>query len=162
MDINNLETEQPNPASEQIDRASTEEIVRIIHREDHKVAPAVEKVLPQIAQAVDIIYAKIHGAGGWSIPVAGLPGVWACWTRWSARHVRRAPGIGGRPDGRRAAGLREGRGGCGGRPRTGQSRPGGDRLFRRGRAGGHRGQRRTPYVLGALEYAVSLARPRSR
>ncbi len=63
MDINNLETEQPNQASAQIDRASTEEIVRIINSEDQKVAPAVEKVLPQIAQAVDVVYHQLHAGG---------------------------------------------------------------------------------------------------
>ncbi len=63
MDISSLDTEQANPASAHIDSASTEEIVRIINQEDRKVAPAVQKVLPQIAQAVDMIYQKVATGG---------------------------------------------------------------------------------------------------
>ena len=56
-------TERANPASASLDTKSTHEILRIINREDHKVAPAVARVIPQIARAVDLI-AKSLSQGG--------------------------------------------------------------------------------------------------
>ena len=56
-------TEQTNPASASLDTKSTQEILRIINREDHRVAPAVRKTLPQIARAVDLAVEAI-GKGG--------------------------------------------------------------------------------------------------
>lgn len=47
-------TEQPNPASTGLDTKSTRKILEIINREDHKVAPAVRKVIPQIARAAEL------------------------------------------------------------------------------------------------------------
>lgn len=47
-------TELENPASIALDAKPTREILRIINREDRKVAPAVGKVIPQIARAVDL------------------------------------------------------------------------------------------------------------
>ena len=48
-------TERENPASISLDQKSTAEILRIINREDARVARAVRRVLPQIAGAVDLI-----------------------------------------------------------------------------------------------------------
>lgn len=74
MDIQNLETEQSNTASSALDTKSALEIARIFNREDKKVAPAVEKALPQIAQAIDAA-AKAIGQGGRLIYVgAGTSG----------------------------------------------------------------------------------------
>jgi len=56
-------TEQSNPASDSLDTKSTREILRIINREDHRVAPAVRKVLPQIARAVDLAVDAIRNGG---------------------------------------------------------------------------------------------------
>ncbi len=58
-----LTTEQVNPATAHIDSCSTLEMVRLINDEDKKVATAVEKVLPEIAQAVDKI-AESFSRGG--------------------------------------------------------------------------------------------------
>ena len=63
MDIQNLETEQQNTASSALDTKSPLEIARIFNREDKKVAAAVEKALPQIAEAIDAI-AQAIGKGG--------------------------------------------------------------------------------------------------
>ncbi len=63
MNFGNLDTEKRNPATANIDRCSTLEMVKIINDEDKKVALAVEKVLPQIAGAVDLIAQKISGGG---------------------------------------------------------------------------------------------------
>ena len=56
-------TERTNPASASLDTKSTREILRIINREDHRVAPAVRKTLPQIVRAVDLAVEAI-GSGG--------------------------------------------------------------------------------------------------
>ncbi|MBO4401421.1 MAG: N-acetylmuramic acid 6-phosphate etherase [Selenomonadaceae bacterium] len=63
MNFANLTTEKRNPASANIDKCSTLEMVKIINDEDKKVALAVEKVLPQIASAVDLIAQKISDGG---------------------------------------------------------------------------------------------------
>lgn len=61
--IRDLRTEQQNLASSGLDTLSALEIARVINREDHKVAAAVECALPQIARAIDAI-AQAIGSGG--------------------------------------------------------------------------------------------------
>ena len=63
INLNGLSTEQRNPNTMNIDRVSTIEMLRIINREDQKVALAVEKVIEPIAQAVDAIAARIRSGG---------------------------------------------------------------------------------------------------
>ncbi len=58
-----LTTEKINPATTQIDKCTTLEMVKLINDEDKKVAAAVEKVLPEIAQAVDFIADSFHRGG---------------------------------------------------------------------------------------------------
>ncbi|MDF7670626.1 N-acetylmuramic acid 6-phosphate etherase [Orbaceae bacterium ESL0721] len=55
IDLSNMVTESRNSNSENIDACSTVEILKIINSEDKSVPLAVEKVLPQIAKAVDVI-----------------------------------------------------------------------------------------------------------
>ena len=62
-DIGKLATEQRNAASEHIDRLPTLDMVRLINNEDKKVAGAVGKVCPQIAEAIDGIYARMQRGG---------------------------------------------------------------------------------------------------
>ncbi|HOJ18519.1 MAG TPA: N-acetylmuramic acid 6-phosphate etherase [Ignavibacteriaceae bacterium] len=62
-EISNLTTEQRNPASMEIDAKSTEEIVRIINDEDKLIAFAVEKEIPYIRDAVDVIVSAIKNGG---------------------------------------------------------------------------------------------------
>ena len=61
--LDHISTEQRNPATSHIDEVSTLEIVRLMNQEDKKVAEAVEVVLPQIAAAVDVIYAALQKGG---------------------------------------------------------------------------------------------------
>src|SRR6516165_1540772 len=61
--LEKLPTEQPNPASTSIDALPTEAALRIINAEDHRVAEAVEREIPAIARAVDLIVAAF-GCGG--------------------------------------------------------------------------------------------------
>ncbi|GKX58395.1 N-acetylmuramic acid 6-phosphate etherase [Leminorella grimontii] len=63
IDLSQMVTESRNPASERIDELSTLEMLRVINDEDKKVAFAVEKELPHIARAVDVI-AGAFGSGG--------------------------------------------------------------------------------------------------
>jgi N-acetylmuramic acid 6-phosphate etherase len=58
-----LLTEQRNPASAHIDEVSTQEMLAIINGEDARVAPAVERELPLIAQAVDLINSALTSGG---------------------------------------------------------------------------------------------------
>jgi len=61
--LENLLTEQLNPASASLDVLSTEEVLRIINAEDALVAGAVEREIPAIARAVDAIVAAIEKGG---------------------------------------------------------------------------------------------------
>lgn len=61
--LEDLLTEQPNPASQGIDALPTPEILRIINAEDDKVAPSVAAEIPNIARAVEAIVGAI-GRGG--------------------------------------------------------------------------------------------------
>ena len=55
-------TEKRNPRSRGLDHLSVREILRVINREDHTVAAAVARTLPQIAHSVDaIVHAIQHG-----------------------------------------------------------------------------------------------------
>ena len=56
-------TERANPASASLDTKPTREILRIMNREDQRVAPAVRKALPQIARAVDLAVDAIQNGG---------------------------------------------------------------------------------------------------
>ena len=58
-----LTTEQDNPASREIDKLSSIEIVGLINQEDAKIASAVQEALPQIAQAVEAISEAIADGG---------------------------------------------------------------------------------------------------
>jgi N-acetylmuramic acid 6-phosphate etherase len=72
--IRELETEQQNHASADLDTLSALEIARVINREDKKVAGAVEQALPQIAQAIDAIAAAIANGGRLIYVGAGTSG----------------------------------------------------------------------------------------
>lgn len=56
-------TEQINPNTTEIDRLPTLAALRLINSEDQKVAAAVEKVLPAVARAVDGIVARLDNGG---------------------------------------------------------------------------------------------------
>jgi N-acetylmuramic acid 6-phosphate etherase len=61
--LERLLTEQANPASEGIDSLPTEGILRVINAEDQKVASAVEREIPNIARAVDVIVSALQQGG---------------------------------------------------------------------------------------------------
>ena len=61
--LDNLLTEQPNPASESIDALPTSQILSIINDEDQKIATAVAAEIPAIARAVDTIVSALQQGG---------------------------------------------------------------------------------------------------
>jgi N-acetylmuramic acid 6-phosphate etherase len=73
-EIGDLGTEQQNLASTALDTLSALEIARVINREDHKVAAAVERALPQIARAIDAIAEAIGNGGRLIYAGAGTSG----------------------------------------------------------------------------------------
>lgn len=74
MDYAELVTEKVNPDTVDIDTGSTEEILRMMHEEDCKVAAAVGEVLPQIAAAVDMIAERLANGGRLIYVGAGTSG----------------------------------------------------------------------------------------
>lgn len=67
-------TEGRNPATLEIDRLPTLEIVRLINREDERVARAVGSQLPQIAAAIDHITERMRRGGRLIYVGAGTSG----------------------------------------------------------------------------------------
>lgn len=56
-------TEQRNPHSMNLDRLSTEEIIRLMNKEDSKIAAAVAREIPAIARAADAIVNGMQNGG---------------------------------------------------------------------------------------------------
>ena len=61
--LERLLTEQQNPASDGIDAMPVAEILRIMNEADRKVADSVTPEIPQIAQAVEAIVARLEKGG---------------------------------------------------------------------------------------------------
>lgn len=73
-EIKNLITEARNPASEDIDSKSTEEILRIINTEDHTIPAIIEREIPYIAKAANIIVDAFKEGGRLFYVGAGTSG----------------------------------------------------------------------------------------
>lgn len=63
VELQKIATEQRNPNTMNIDTLSTLDMVKLINREDHRVADAVGEVTDKIAQAVDVIAEKLATGG---------------------------------------------------------------------------------------------------
>ena len=63
MRLRELETEQRNRATKNLDRMSALEIVTVMNREDATVPRAIRLVLPQIAEAVDAVAESLARGG---------------------------------------------------------------------------------------------------
>ena len=74
LELISLVTEQRNPCTMDIDLRSTEEILRIINDEDKTVAHAVEKELPHIAAAVELVVGALRKGGRLIYVGAGTSG----------------------------------------------------------------------------------------
>jgi N-acetylmuramic acid 6-phosphate etherase len=67
-------TERRNPATRGLDRFSSEEILRLMNREDRKVAAAVGREMPALARAVDAIVRGVRKGGRLIYVGAGTSG----------------------------------------------------------------------------------------
>ena len=61
--VSRLSTEKPNPKAKNLDLKSSLEIAEIINAEDAKVAAAVQRALPQIGRAIDLIASALNRGG---------------------------------------------------------------------------------------------------
>lgn len=153
-EIQNLITEARNPATADIDSKSIEGILRLINAEDKKVPFAVEKEIPYIAQAVELVVEGFRAGGRLFYVGAGTSG------RLGVLDASEIPPTFGAPpemvQGIIAGGYRalvraqEGA--------EDRRERGGEDLLRRGFtskdvACGIAASRRTPYVLGAIAKA---------
>ncbi|MDG2952466.1 N-acetylmuramic acid 6-phosphate etherase [Exercitatus varius] len=150
-------TEQRNADSMDIDRLNALEIVKIINREDQRVPLAVERCLPQIAQAVEKIVAAFRRGGRLIYIGAGTSG------RLGVLDASECPPTYGvSPDmvvGIIAGGeqaLRRPIEGAEDNPQQGQTDLEKIRFSAKDVLIGIAASGRTPYVIGALNYAKSL------
>ncbi len=63
VELGGLQTETRNPRTTSIDRVSTQELCRLLHREDCSVPAAVEPCLPVIAAAIDSLSERVRHGG---------------------------------------------------------------------------------------------------
>ena len=61
--MDHLTTEQNNPESVSIDQMDPIQIAMLMNREDLKVVAAVERVLPDIARAIEIVTERVQAGG---------------------------------------------------------------------------------------------------
>ncbi|HZY72251.1 MAG TPA: N-acetylmuramic acid 6-phosphate etherase [Edaphobacter sp.] len=157
MNLAALPTEARNPASEQIDRLSTLEMLRVINREDAGVAAAVAVELPRIAKAVDAIAGRLAGGGRIFYIGAGTSG------RLGVLDASECPPTFSVPatlfEGIIAGGdgaLRNSSEGSEDSPEQGAADLAAHGFARQDALVGIAASGRTPYVLGALAYARKL------
>jgi N-acetylmuramic acid 6-phosphate etherase len=72
--LGDLVTEGQNPASRRIDSLSTLDMLRAINEADREVAYAVEREIPAIARAIDQIVIRLEGGGRLFYAGAGTSG----------------------------------------------------------------------------------------
>jgi N-acetylmuramic acid 6-phosphate etherase len=147
-------TEQRNPASKNLDRMTAGEIVRLMNREDGKVAAAVGRELPAIARAVDAIVDAIRKGGRLIYVGAGSSG------RMGVLDAAECPPtfgtsprmvVGLIAGGRRA--ITRAVEGAEDSERNGERDLRGKKLTRKDVVVGIAASGTTPYVVGALKYA---------
>ncbi|MGB1287482.1 MAG: N-acetylmuramic acid 6-phosphate etherase [Aggregatilineales bacterium] len=153
-------TEQANPGTQDIDKLDTLAMVQRINEQDKTVAEAVEKALPQIANAIDVIVRQLQGGGRLIYLGAGTSGRLGILDA-----VECVPTYGTPPE--RVQGIL-----AGGDKAIKHSVEGAEDEFDGGRRDleaihfsaqdvlvGIAASGRTPYVLGAIAYAQSLTAP---
>lgn len=147
-------TEQRNPRSRGLDMKSTREILRIISREDTRVARAVARELPQITRAADAIVRAIRRGGRLIYVGAGTSG------RLATLDAAECPPTFGVPPTMVQAVMAGGTGalvraveGAEDSPSRGARDLAARKITARDVAVGLTASGSTPYVLGALAYA---------
>ncbi len=150
-------TETRNPRSTTIDRASTQEMLEILNAEDRRVADAVHEQIPRIAKALDAIVERWEAGGRLYYAGAGTSGrlgvldAAECPPTFGTAPDRVQALIAGGPEAllqsvERAEDSRN----AGRRDLQERSFASGDALVGIAASG------RTPYVLGAVEYANGI------
>jgi N-acetylmuramic acid 6-phosphate etherase len=155
--LERLLTEQRNVESERIDAVSTTELLEIINREDQKVALAVEQEIPHIAAALDAIAGRYQRGGRLFYVGAGTSG------RLGVLDAAECPPTFGVAPERVQGVIAGGDTAVVRATEASEDRPaaGAADLKQRGLASddaviGITASGRTPYVLGAIDYAKSL------
>ncbi|HYG75764.1 MAG TPA: N-acetylmuramic acid 6-phosphate etherase [Planctomycetota bacterium] len=77
-DLKSLTTEQSNPRSAQLDQLSVGEFLRVVNREDARVARAVAKALPQIERTINAVAPRLKRGGRLFYIGAGTSGRLGC------------------------------------------------------------------------------------
>ncbi|MGB2697693.1 MAG: N-acetylmuramic acid 6-phosphate etherase [Candidatus Zixiibacteriota bacterium] len=155
--IKDLVTEQRNPNTMDIDSKSTLEILRLINQEDKRVPYRLEEELPRIAKAVDLIVNSLKNGGRIFYIGAGTSG------RLGVLDAAECPPTFG-TDPEMIQGVIAGGKGTLIRSKEGVEddyKAGASDLKKRGIRKkdvvvGIAASRRTPYVLGGLEYAKKI------
>lgn len=152
--IRSMATERPNEASEGLDTKAAIDIARIINAEDAKVAAAVKKALPEIAQAIDVVARCLRDGGRLIYVGAGSSGRIAaldsaeCPATFSTQPAQVQYIMCGGPKAlASAADVNEDS------PEMGQRDIAKRRPTRKDIVIGISASGRTPYVVGAVEYA---------
>jgi N-acetylmuramic acid 6-phosphate etherase len=157
VDLSDLTTEASNPRSSELDAMSTIDVLTAMNDEDRQVADAVRSALPSIAEAVDAISERKHKGGRLIYVGAGTSGrlgvldAVECPPTFSA-----APGTvcGVIAGGERA--FMKAVEGAEDDPQLAASDLGDLGLCAKDCVVGIAASGRTPYVLGALQYARSV------
>ena len=156
-DLASLLTEQRNPASREIDSLSTEQMLGVINAEDARIAASVHMAIPGIARTVDAVAARLREGGRLFYIGAGTSGRLGVLDASECRPTFNVPqdmvqGImaGGESALVRATEASEDDASAGERDVKARGLAGGDALV------GITASGRTPYVLGAIDYARSL------
>lgn len=153
----NLTTEQDNPDSKNIDQVSTFDALRLINREDAKVAAAVRDALPQVADAVEVIAEAIANGGRLFYLGAGTSGrlgvldAVECVPTFSVSPDLVQGVIAGGPDA-----LTQSVEGAEDHPESARADLMARGLTRADVVCGIAASGRTPFVIGGLEYAKAL------
>lgn len=157
IDLDKLVTESRNENTRNIDSVSTLDMLRLINNEDKTVAFAVEKELGRIAEAVDLIHERMAGGGRLIYIGAGTSG------RLAIVDASECPPTFGTEPGLVRGII------AGGRNAVFESIEGAEdskdggvqdvkavRLCEKDVLAGLAASGRTPYVIGALEYARGI------
>ena len=156
-ELKSLVTEASNPNTTDIDTKSTREILELINAEDAKVPEAVRKEIPYIAQAVDLLVERFKAGGRLFYIGAGTSG------RLGVLDASECPPTYG-TDPEMVQGII-----AGGYEALVRSQEGAEDIYENGArdlqvrgftsndvACGIAASRRTPYVVGAIDYARSI------
>ena len=157
VDLSQLRTEARNPRSQELDAMSTLDVVTAMNDEDRHIAEAVRAVLPKIADAVDAIAQRMHKGGRLIYVGAGTSGrlgvldAAECPPTFSANPEQVLGLIAGGPDAflRAVEGAEDD-------PELAAKDLAALSLGHKDVVVGVAASGRTPYVLGALEYARTV------